>query len=149
MSLSILLGESEPWLLGAGACVITLLIATILILRRGGQRKQAKSEEEKVLTPTPEESQDEVVEVGQQNTHFANRVYKNCVANVMNSNSVSKCGTTVFFYLRPTVTKKCLANQRRDIDWFRNQNFCGEAKITFFYNNFGNIFFQKQFFSAA
>ncbi|KAL9960933.1 hypothetical protein ACROYT_G034441 [Oculina patagonica] len=32
------------------------------MLRRGGQRKQAKSEEEKVLTPTPEESQDEVVE---------------------------------------------------------------------------------------
>ena len=69
MSLSILLGETEPWLLGAGACVVILLIVLILILRRGGQRNQAKSEEEIVLAPTPVEPQCEVEEVGSQNTY--------------------------------------------------------------------------------
>lgn len=63
MSLSILFGQSEPWLLGAGACVVILLIVSILLLRRRGrQRKQAKcKEEEKVLTITPVELQGEVL----------------------------------------------------------------------------------------
>lgn len=62
MSLFILLGQFEPWLLGAGTCVVILLIVSILLLRRGGQRKQAKcKEEEKVLTITPVELQGEVL----------------------------------------------------------------------------------------
>lgn len=68
MSLSILLGETEPWLLAAAAGTLGLLIVALLMLRRSGQRKHAKPEEEKVSTPAQVEPQIEVVEVGQQNT---------------------------------------------------------------------------------
>ncbi|KAJ7370744.1 hypothetical protein OS493_030173 [Desmophyllum pertusum] len=51
MSLSILLGASQPWLLGAVACTVTLLIVALLMLRRGQLRKQAQPEVEKVSTP--------------------------------------------------------------------------------------------------
>ena len=53
MWLSILLGESEPWLLGAVVCTVTLLIVSLAILRSNKWQKDAcpKSEEQKISTP--------------------------------------------------------------------------------------------------
>lgn len=68
MSLSILLGALQPWLLGAVTCTVTLLIVALLMLRRGQLRKQAQPEVEKVSTPPQVDPPSEEVKVGNQNT---------------------------------------------------------------------------------
>ena len=67
MSLSILLGEIEPWLLAAAACGLALFIA-LLIRCKYSRRKRAKPEGETNAVPRPyvePPSQKAVIEVGQ------------------------------------------------------------------------------------
>ena len=68
MSLSFLLGESEPWLLAFTAGILCLLLVVHLILSIGGQRRQPKPEDENISRPAQVDPQIEVEEVGQQNT---------------------------------------------------------------------------------
>jgi len=64
MSLTSLLGDSEPWLLACTAGILGLFLVVLLVLSIGGQRKHPKPEEQKISPPAQVDPQIEIVEVG-------------------------------------------------------------------------------------